>query len=331
MDLERLISAIVRQTTVLIARLSTANGTRSPLANIADQVFVGLVSELERHGVGKKVVADMFGLALRSYQLKVQRLQESAGDTGVTLWTALRSFIEERGAVSRAEIVARFARNEEASVRGILADLVESGVCSRTGRGDASIYRIAPSDDLTRLAANAPAARVALVWLTVCRDGPLSREAMARACGLPLPELDEALSELVADARVQRSASADGETYSAERCLIPLGDAAGWEAALLDHHQAVLNALAAKITGGTHKSSAVDETGGATYNFELWPGHPHEAEVRGLLARQRADVAGLWDRVSAHNAQAKHGELGRYSVSFYLGQCLRLDGEDEDT
>src|SRR5688572_15247036 len=135
MNLERVISAIVRQTTVLIARLSTTGGARSPLAHIADQVFVGLVRELERHGVGKKIAADMFGLALRSYQLKVQRLQESANDAGVTLWSALRSFIEERGAVSRAEIVARFSRNEETNVRGILADLVESGVCSRTGRG----------------------------------------------------------------------------------------------------------------------------------------------------------------------------------------------------
>ena len=125
------------------------------------------------------------------------------------------------------------------------------------------------------------------------------------------------------------------ESYSAERCLIPVGDAAGWEASVIDHHQAVLNALAAKIAGGTHKSSAADETGGATFNFELWPGHPHEAEVRALLSRQRADVAGLWDRVSGYNAQSKHGEHGRYSVSFYLGQCLRLesqlDGEDEET
>ena len=69
MNLERLISAIVRQTTVLVARLSTTGGVRSPLGRVADQVFVGLVEELERQGVGKKVVADMFGMALRSYQL----------------------------------------------------------------------------------------------------------------------------------------------------------------------------------------------------------------------------------------------------------------------
>src|SRR6185503_8131280 len=62
-----LIDAIVRQTMVLIAQLSTADGVRSPLAHVADEVFVGLVHELERQNVGKKVIADMFGLALRSY------------------------------------------------------------------------------------------------------------------------------------------------------------------------------------------------------------------------------------------------------------------------
>lgn len=35
-----LIDAIVRQTSVLIGQLSTAAGIRSPLAHVADQVFV---------------------------------------------------------------------------------------------------------------------------------------------------------------------------------------------------------------------------------------------------------------------------------------------------
>ncbi|HSC87968.1 MAG TPA: hypothetical protein VLC09_11880, partial [Polyangiaceae bacterium] len=56
-----LIDAIVRQTTVLIARLSTAEGVRSPLGHVAGEVFSGLVAELENQGVSKKVIADMFG------------------------------------------------------------------------------------------------------------------------------------------------------------------------------------------------------------------------------------------------------------------------------
>lgn len=47
MDTKLLIDAIVRQTTVLIAQLSTAAGIRAPLAHVADQVFVALAQEIE--------------------------------------------------------------------------------------------------------------------------------------------------------------------------------------------------------------------------------------------------------------------------------------------
>ena len=76
MNPQLLIDPIVRQTMVLIAQLSTVDGVRSPLSHVADEVFVNLVRELESQGVGKKVIADMFGLALRSYRQKVQRLRE---------------------------------------------------------------------------------------------------------------------------------------------------------------------------------------------------------------------------------------------------------------
>jgi hypothetical protein len=334
MEFPRLISAIVRQTTVLVARLSTTGGVRSPLAQVADQVFLGLVTELERQGLSKKVTADMFGLALRSYQLKLQRLQESISDSGMTLWAAVRSFIDSRGAVSRSDVLARFARDDEASVRGILNDLVESGLVSRTGRGDASIYRITPKDDLASLAReDSRDARTALVWLTICRDGPLSRDAIARATELELDALEPVLSELIADARVQRNnGGKDQELFSAERCLIPIGDAAGWEAALLDHHQAVLNAIAGKISAGSRTSANSDETGGSTFGFELWPGHPDELAVRSLLAQKRAELAELWTRVSQRKTQTTPPETGRYNVTFYLGQhVLREDLEQEES
>lgn len=77
METRHLIAAIMQQTTVLIAQLSTAAGIRAPLARIADQVFLDLGRELEAQGVTRKVAADMFGLALRSYQKKIQRLSES--------------------------------------------------------------------------------------------------------------------------------------------------------------------------------------------------------------------------------------------------------------
>ena len=76
MNLKLLMDGVVRQTTVLLAQLSTTAGARSPLAHVADQVFVELAREIESQGVRRQVVADMFGMALRSYQKKMRRLTE---------------------------------------------------------------------------------------------------------------------------------------------------------------------------------------------------------------------------------------------------------------
>ena len=50
MNVTLLIDAIVRQTTILIAELATASGTRAPLAHTANQVFLDLVHELKEQG-----------------------------------------------------------------------------------------------------------------------------------------------------------------------------------------------------------------------------------------------------------------------------------------
>src|SRR5262245_18853162 len=120
MDTRMLIDAIVQQTTVLIAQLSTAAGIRAPLAHVADQVFVDLAREIERQGVGRKVVADMFGLALRSYQRKVQLLAESASIRGRTLWEAVHTYIAERESVHRGQLSKHFARDPEEHVAAVL-------------------------------------------------------------------------------------------------------------------------------------------------------------------------------------------------------------------
>src|SRR6476620_7247600 len=133
MNVNLLIDAIVRQTTVLIAQLATAAGARAPLAHTANLVFTDLVRELKEQGVGNKVIADMFGLALRTYHNKVQRLSESTTFRGRSLWEATLEYIEENGTVLQPEVLTRFARDDEASVRGVLTDLVESGMIFRTG------------------------------------------------------------------------------------------------------------------------------------------------------------------------------------------------------
>jgi hypothetical protein len=319
-----LIDAIVRQTTVLIARLSTSEGARSPLGHIANEVFAGLVGELENQGVSKKVIADMFGMALRSYRQKVQRLAESVTSRGVTLWSAVQSYLTERESTTRAEVLQRFKHDDEISVRGILNDLVENGFVIRSGRGEETRYRTASEDELRDFGAGLGSDHEGflsgLVWLQIYREGPMTLQQLCQTVPFPSQELVTAVAALAADGRVSRQLR-DGEEYlAAEQLLIPVGEPAGWEAAIVDHHRAVLNAIAAKVTSGTRVSATSDEVGGTTLTFDLWPGHPKEEEVRRFLATTRATVLPLWEEVTEFNKTNQGGSA--YQVHVYFGQYV---------
>jgi len=329
MNSQLVIDAIVRQTMVLIARLSTVDGVRSPLSHIADNVFVSLVRELEHQRLGKKVVADMFGMALRSYRQKVQRLKESDTSRGITLWGAVHGFLEERESVTRSEIFKHFGRDDEATVRSILNDLVDSGLVCRSGKGRNPSYRKATAEELEEIGlasiASAQQTNEALVWVQVSQGGPLRKEDLLEMLPLAEAAIDDALDRLLQSARIRSDARPDAVYYSTDQCLIPLGEAAGWEAAIIDHHRAVLTALAAKAVNGRHSSAANDKVGGTTLGYDVWPGHPKEKEVLELLASIRGRVIALWDEVEEYNST--HASEAAYQVTFYCGQYLK---EQED-
>ncbi len=324
MNPQILIDAIVRQTTILIARLSTAGGVRSPLAHLANEVFLGVVRELDQQGLGKKVIADMFGLALRSYRQKVQRLGESATNRGVTLWTAVHDYLSERESATRTELIARFSRDDEVSVRGILNDLTESGLVIRSGRGDSTRYRVASDDELAEVGGvvqNGRAqAEAAIVWLNVYRESPVRKDHLVDQIALPESATLAAIDTLLHDGRIREEPRADGTYYLTDECLIPVGESAGWEAAVIDHHRAVLNALTAKLVSGNRVSAKDDEVGGTTLTFELWPGHPYEAEVRRLLATTRTNAIELWEKAS--DVEPPATDTGSYQVHYYCGQYV---------
>jgi hypothetical protein len=328
-----LIDAIVRQTVILIAQLSTADGIRSPLSHVADEVFLGLVRQLEGQGLGKKVIADMFGLALRSYQQKVQRLSESATQRGITLWGAIHTFLSDVPSASRTEVMDHFKHDEPQNVRSILNDLVETGLVCRSGRGTETRYRVATAEELEELGANAAAdadeTNAALVWVQIYHSSPLRRAELTRLVPLPEPAIDAAVERLVREERIHLLTKADGVYCVTDQCIIPLDQAAGWEAAIVDHHRAVLNALAAKVGRGARVSHASDEIGGTTLAFDLWPGHPNEREVRRLLASIRSQVIPLWDQVEAYNREhPTESKESNYQVTFYCGQHVAQEDED---
>ena len=308
METRHLIDGIVRQTTVLIAQLSTVSGIRAPLSRVADQVFLSLARELEAQGVGRKVAADMFGLALRSYQLKITRLAESASEPERTLWEAVLGYVGSSGASegrSRGELFGHFAQDDPADVAAVLRDLVDSGLLSRAGRGDHAFYQRTGEATATAIAEQQQAEALAnLVWLAIYDRQECALEALI------------------------------GEQRSGEQILvcrklsIPVGAEQGWEAAVFDHFRAVATAIAAKLQGRRPRSSQSDVIGGATVSFSVRPGHPFEREVYGLLARVRGDVNELWERVSTHNQAHPLEPAERTEVTFYFGQNVVAPGPD---
>lgn len=319
MNVQLLIDAIVRQTTVLIAQLATSGGLRAPLAHIANEVFLELATELDAQGVSRKVSADMFGMALRAYLRKIQRLRESRTDHGRSLWEAVLSFLQERGVVARRDVLERFNRDDEELVRGVLHDLTQSGIVFRSGSGAGTTYRVASDEERNQMGQHATDADE-LLWLMVYREGPVDREAIARASGLAGDELDLALQRLLSSRRIRTERRGTVETYLADEFVIPLGHSLGWEAAVLDHYRAVVQTVCRRLEADA-PPARLDRVGGSTYTFDVWEGHPMAEEVSGWLRGFRDRAADLRARLEAYNA--KSGVPDEYvEVVVYGGQCM---------
>lgn len=331
MNVPVLVSGIVRQTMVLIAQLATTGGARAPLAQVADRVFMDLVRELTRQGVSRKVSADMFGMGLRSYLRRVQRLGESSTERGRSLWEAMLDYLQQESVVTRAAAFARFHRDDEVLVRGVLHDLCESGLVFVSGSGPDSVYRAATAEELGALRLLKRGEGLdELVWAIVYREGPLSRDGLAELTGMTEEELGVVLSRLVSTGRVAEN----GSSFQARSFVVPLGAEVGFEAAVFDHFQALVKTICRRLQGEPlpialpDSMSERDVLGGSTYTFDIWGGHPLAAEVLASLREMRDRLGGLRQRVETFNAE--HGVPPSFvQVVAYAGQCvLAQDAED---
>ena len=323
MQAQVMIDAMIRQQTILIAHLATAAGMRAPLAHVADQIFLEISNELRRQGVGVKVIADMFGMALRSWQAKVRRATESRTDVGRTLWEAVYSFLSTHGQVSRSRILERFKYDEEAVLRGVLNDLVESQLIFKAGRGDSTIYIMAPSsmnvsdeEDTD----NKQDQLDALVQVSLYHHQPASLEVLESHLTLPKEKIQEGLIRLESNGL----ARLDQEGWHCQTLYLPTDDPVVWGAALLDHYQSVIKSLCIKLRGGNDRARDRDLTGGSTYSFDFWPGHPLEAEFTGLLKEFRKRLSDLRSRKEDLRLQCPD-EAEQSRLIFYFGQAIIED------
>lgn len=326
MNVRLLIDSVVRQTMVLVAELATSGGLRAPLSHVAGQAFLELARELENQGVGKKVSADMFGMALRTYQRRTQRLSQSQTDRGRSLWEATLEFIEQSGVVRRDEILRRFRHDDEASLRGVLRDLTDSGLVFSSGAGSSVAFRAATKDEVSTLRRGGDSLGLeAFVWSTIYREGDLTLDELAQRTSLGASELAAVVENLIASGKVERHG--DPARLRSSQLVLGFDDPAGWESSVLDHFTALVQTVVRKLSLD-QRATRGDEIGGSTYHFELWRGHPFESEVLGELSRFRERMSALRSKLDDYN-RSQRGEQRKLQVVAYYGQST-VEEEDDD-
>lgn len=291
MDTRLAIDQLLYEVAQLVARLATLGHARSLVADLPDRFFFHLANALEGQGLSKKLVADMCGLALRSYQKRLQRLAESRSDAGRTLWEAVFAFLHERGVTKRSEVERRFAKDDDQVLGSVLHDLVESGLVFRTGSGANSVYRAAREGELDQDLGFLDESAEALIWLSIYRRGPVSFEAlMAHHRGLEEARLEALLERLLGDGRI--TATPGERLYRCRQLLLPADPRAPGAAAIVDHVHAVFSTLGIALSlppGDPQKAW----TGGSTYTFEVDLDTPLGAEAQALLPRLRSELTAL--------------------------------------
>jgi len=318
MNIQLLIDSIVRQVTVLIAQLATSGGIRAPMAHLADQVFIELSKELHAQGVSRKVTADMFGMALRSYIRKLRRLNEGKTDAGKTLWQAILDFIACEGMVTRTRVLERFACDDRLQVNSVLRDLKDTGLVFAAGSEEGAIYRAASESEIGQLSRLKTDELDELVWALIFRDGPLTEKELRQKIGPECDQILDVLDRLLADRRIERQVNG---LLAARDFVIPLGSSIGWEAAVYDHFHALVRTICQRLRKTGTAANEDDIVGGSTYTYDIWPGHPMENEIKGQLREIREHCGRLLRRLQEYNHQ--NGLRAQYEqVAFYMGQSI---------
>jgi hypothetical protein len=202
----------------------------------------------------------------------------------------------------------------------------------QTGRGAATSYRAADAAELG--VSEVDAVQDHLLRVAIHQRGPVSLDELRGVVPLDDTALAAALARLTARGLVVHETTSEATLYRCEQVVIPLGAAAGWEAAVFDHYQAMVTALVTKLRVGAPKSALSDKIGGSTFTFDLWKGHPLADKVLGYLQSMREQGLALRAEIDAYAASHPKPDGGApFRVTAYVGQTVKEEdesGEDDD-
>lgn len=317
-----LIDAVLRDFAELLATLATSGDARASVGNVTDDLFAHLAASLKRKGIRQKVVADMFGMPLSTFQRRVQQSEGGLNATGSTLGGAVLGYVGKLGRVTKEDLMQRFVREDDAVLRAVLRDLVGADLLRRDGGNFALSPRAREELDTQ------PELRDWLVWALVFRLAPVRRSTLVAQSGLGDEELAASLNRLVAIGRVELDEdSAVDPSYSSGELVVEQGALRGWQVAVFDHLHAVQTTIRARLERSPAELGL--ESTGSTYSLDLWDGHPHKHEVEGLIDEFRSRLGALRGRIEEHNAS--HGLPPSFArATYYFGQTTHLVQPEED-
>lgn len=322
METRTLIHALVREFADLLAELATHDGMLVSVADVPDRLFLELSRAIERRGIGRKVVADLFGVTLRSLQRKTARVGDDVEVETRTAWSDALAFLHERGPVSRAAFEQALRRYDTATLASVLHGLEAGGAIVRRGSGSSATLDVADAGPGSEDPGTAARALEALVWVTVYRRGPLEREALLQLVPAASERVEDAIAALHLDGRVRVVRDGERTMYESTQFAVPSGTAFGFEAAVFDQVNAVLSTITGRLAGRTPRR---DATGGSTYTLDVWEGHPCHEEALSLLSDFRERMGELKSRVERHNAA--HGVPSAFDeVVVFAGVDIRERG-----
>ena len=242
-------------------------------------------------------------------------------------------YIDTEEGRSREEVLHRFRWDDMSAIKAVLHDLINSGLIYSLKQAGLTLYRLTPESDLQRLASRAKSDSLSsIVWVHIYRHPGLEADIIAQQLRAEPDAVKTAITKLISEGRLEQykeESAEDDEAapslYRANSCYLPVGEPIGWAASVYDHFQAMAKAISNKLNRYGAQSALSDEIGGTTMSFDLYPGHPQEAEVRALLKRYRDELNILWARVvetnqSARDAGEPHDNI--FKVTFYLGQNI---------
>ena len=108
----------------ILAATALSGGLRRTLGWAQEVMFLGMVEELERQHISRKVASDMLGMTLRTYQRHVASVRINQA-TGLNAWHMLYSRLS--APTSRPTILSWFEPGRAPKIISLLHDMVSAG------------------------------------------------------------------------------------------------------------------------------------------------------------------------------------------------------------